>query len=194
MIRLDNKFTTQFSANEQVLMLQLLLGADDDGVVRISYRTSSKACGMTLQVFRTILSSLIKKGEIEKETSTTGTFIIICNYDTYRIGKKKTSQQATQTVIRTLQAKCKEREKIFGNSLVPFVVTRGGIYQPQMIRTFFNYWTEKNKLGTKMRFELEKTWETSKRLITWANRDKQIPKSNSSTVLKSSEMNYENDW
>ena len=70
MIKLNDKFTEQFTPNEQLVMLRLLLGADDDGIVRISYRAFAKACGMTLQVCRTTLSNLIKKGEIEMETNT----------------------------------------------------------------------------------------------------------------------------
>lgn len=188
MIKLDDKFTEQFSPNEQLVMLRLLVGADEDGITKISYRAFAKSCGMTLQVCRTTLSNLIKKGEIETETNTAlntrantvSTFVIICNYDTYRVGKRKltheVTQHPTQSVIGVLQAKCKEREKAFENSLIPFVVSRGGIYQPQMIRAFFNYWTERNKSGTKMRFELEKTWETDKRLMTWANNDKKYGK------------------
>lgn len=122
-------------------------------------------------------------------SNTSGTFAILNRYDNYRVGKKKNSQP-TSNIIVDLQAKCKKREKDFENSLVPFVSTRGGAYQPAMIRAFFNYWTEKNKSGTKMRFELEKTWETSKRLQTWASREK-VQKS--TTALKSSEMNYDKD-
>lgn len=137
---------------------------------------------MTLQVCRSTLSNLSKKGELDVVTNTAhntqnnmkGTFVIICKYDNYRVGKKKVTQQTTSNVISRLQAKCKERKKVFENSLVPFVVSRGGIYQPQMIRAFFNYWTEKNKTGTKMRFEMEKTWETQKRLVTWSNNEKQF--------------------
>lgn len=188
MIKLDDKFTIRYSPHEQLVMLRLLVGADEDGITRISYRTFAKSCGMTLQVCRTTLSNLIKKREIETEVNTVlntrgntaSTFVIICNYDSYRVGKRKLTheptQQLTQNIISVLQAKCKEREKVFENSLVPFVISRGGIYQPQTIRAFFNYWTEKNKSGTKMRFELEKTWETSKRLVTWVNNEKEYGK------------------
>lgn len=191
MIKLDDKFTEQFSPNEQLVMLRLLVGADEDGIARISYRTFAKSCGMTLQVCRTTLSNLIKKREIETETNTAlntlgntaSTFVIVCNYDSYRIGKRKLTheptQQVTQNIISVLQDKCKEREKKFEQSLVPFVISRGGTYEPTMIRAFFNYWTERNKSGTKMRFELEKTWETSKRLVTWANNEKEYGKRNS---------------
>ena len=188
MIKLNEKFLEDFTPREQLVMLRLLVGADDDGITKISYRAFAKSCGMTLQVCRTTLSNLAKRGEIETETNTAlntrantaSTFVIICKYDNYRVGKKKPThdltQQATQSVIDVLKAKCKEREKVFENSLVPFVISRGGIYQPQTIRAFFNYWTEKNKSGTKMRFELEKTWETSKRLVTWANNEKEYGK------------------
>ena len=35
MIKLDNKFTVQFSPNEQLVMLRLLLGANEDYKSRI---------------------------------------------------------------------------------------------------------------------------------------------------------------
>jgi hypothetical protein len=34
-------------------------------------------------------------------------------------------------------------------------------------KKFYNYWTEKNKSGTKERWELEKTFEVEKRFATW---------------------------
>ena len=190
MVKFDSTFL-KFSPHEQLVMIRLLVGADEDGIARISYRTFAKSCGMTLQVCRTTLSNLIKKREIETETNTAlntlgntaNTFVIICNYDIYRVSKRKLTheptQQVTQNIISVLQDKCKEREKKFEQSLVPFVISRGGTYEPTMIRAFFNYWTERNKSGTKMRFELEKTWETSKRLVTWANNEKEYGKRNS---------------
>lgn len=63
------------------------------------------------------------------------------------------------------------RKESFYQSLVPFV----GKYQKEMIRSFFDYWSELNKSETKMRYELEKTWELPKRLATWANREKYRP-------------------
>lgn len=38
-----------------------------------------------------------------------------------------------------------------------------------MKKEFIEYWTEPNKSGTKMRYELEKTWHLSRRLSRWAN-------------------------
>ena len=68
------------------------------------------------------------------------------------------------------------RKKHFYDSLVPYVEK----YGKEMIREFFDYWTETNKSRTKMRFEQQPTWETALRLATWANRDKNF-KSNGTT-------------
>ena len=34
---------------------------------------------------------------------------------------------------------------------------------------FCDYWTEPNRSGTKMKFELEKTWDAKRRLTKWYN-------------------------
>lgn len=46
------------------------------------------------------------------------------------------------------------------------------IYPKEMIRDFYDYWSEANKTKTKMKYELQKTFEISLRLKTWAKRDK----------------------
>ena len=45
-------------------------------------------------------------------------------------------------------------------------------YPTEMLHRFYNYWTEPNKTETKMRFELNKTWDLKRRLDYWANNDK----------------------
>ncbi len=42
----------------------------------------------------------------------------------------------------------------------------------KVLVSFFSYWTEPNKSGTKMRFELEKTWDTKRRINTWVRNEK----------------------
>ncbi len=64
------------------------------------------------------------------------------------------------------------RKENFYKSLIPFVKTNtGGRYSKEMIRAFFDYWSEMNKSETKMRYEKQPTWEVSKRLATWANKE-----------------------
>ena len=59
-----------------------------------------------------------------------------------------------------------ERKLKFADTLKPYVET----YGKEMIRKFFDYWTEPNKSNTKMLWELKKTWSTSLRLKTWAEK------------------------
>lgn len=62
----------------------------------------------------------------------------------------------------------KSRERKFYNMLIPFVKT----YGREMIREFFDYWSEPNKSHSKMRFEQERTWDLSRRLQTWEKRSR----------------------
>lgn len=43
-----------------------------------------------------------------------------------------------------------------------------GMYCNEMVDAFFDYWSETNDNGNKMRFEKEKTWNLEKRLARWA--------------------------
>lgn len=48
-----------------------------------------------------------------------------------------------------------------------------GVYPDSMLREFFDYWSETNTNGKKMRKEMQKTFDVSKRLAKWAsNADK----------------------
>lgn len=57
----------------------------------------------------------------------------------------------------------KQRSHDFGLKLVPYMET----YGKPMIREFFDYWTERNKSGTRMRFEIENVFDIPKRLARW---------------------------
>ena len=50
-----------------------------------------------------------------------------------------------------------------------FLVLSNVKYPEQMLKDFCNYWTEPNKSKSKMRFELQQTWDLGRRLQTWAN-------------------------
>lgn len=59
----------------------------------------------------------------------------------------------------------------FIDELAPYVAT----YGKDMMNEFYEYWTEPNTSKTKMRFQLERTWDTNLRLKTWARRSKIKP-------------------
>lgn len=53
------------------------------------------------------------------------------------------------------------------------VLTAGNELQltSETMSEFIDYWTETNTSGTKMRYELQKTWVSRRRLMTWAKRN-----------------------
>ena len=55
------------------------------------------------------------------------------------------------------------RKLKFAHTLKPFL----NLYDKEVIRNFYEYWTEPNKSNTKYRQELQKTWSTERRLKTW---------------------------
>ena len=50
-------------------------------------------------------------------------------------------------------------------------------YPNDMKEKFIAYWTEPNKSRTRVRYQMEKTWDTSRRLALWASRDNVQPSS-----------------
>ena len=75
------------------------------------------------------------------------------------------------TVKNTPKKTLEERKKEFGEKLIPFVDK----YGKEMIREFFNYWTEHNEDGKLMAFEKTKTktFSIPNRLITWNRNNKE---------------------
>lgn len=87
------------------------------------------------------------------------------------------------------QALLEKRTKEFYDSLVPFVQ----FYGKELIREFFDYWSEPNKSKTKMRMELERTWCVERRLATWAKRESEYGRKSNQTSNGSKPTKAERD-
>ncbi len=59
------------------------------------------------------------------------------------------------------------RSLAFKETLRPFI-NKFGV---DMVKNFYGYWSEPNQTKTKMLFELQKTWDTSRRLENWSKRE-----------------------
>lgn len=94
-------------------------------------------------------------------------------YKNQRIQEKEDAGNATEVAAR---------KELFYKELIPFT----GQYPKVMVRAFFDYWSELNRAGKRMKFELEKTWETPRRLAIWAARER-------ITTKKSNFANHNNN-
>ncbi len=74
-------------------------------------------------------------------------------------------------------------KKDFYQSLTPFVKEFG----KEVLREFYEYWSEPNKSKTKIKFQLEKTWDTRLRLLRWVSNDFGKKKTEQATT-KSSDL------
>ncbi len=107
--------------------------------------------------------------------------------------KKQKKDKNTPTPTRTCEETAKRtdeerlalRRQQFADSLQPFAER----YGQEMIRQFADYWTEPNRSNTRMRFELQRTWNTSLRLARWARNDYAF---NSSTFNPTSSNHHDN--
>ena len=81
----------------------------------------------------------------------------------------KSSQEEQEALKKALAI----RAKVFYGTVAEYKDK----YPKQTLRDFYNYWTEPNKTLTKMRFEMEDTWELGRRLSRWVTHDKDFTKS-----------------
>lgn len=66
------------------------------------------------------------------------------------------------------ERKLKPRRDALIEQMMPFLDT----YGKDMLNEFYLYWTEPNRSLTKMRFEMQPTWDLTLRLSTWNSRNK----------------------
>lgn len=183
MVILDDEILVVLNgnANMEHFFLYLLLESSDGVLIR-SYADMSNDTGLSQQVIRSCLAKFKQAGicltDTNKQTRRGITRnvlqITVCNIDNYITSKKPKKQgrskesnndeQPKTLTVAEKQADMEKRKKDFGLTLQPYAEQ----YGRQMLSEFYRYWTEPNKSGTKMKFELERTWSLSGRLATWA--------------------------
>jgi len=92
----------------------------------------------------------------------------------YDINIKETSPkgEAKKKVSLALSRPIDIRKKEFYESILPYTDR----YERDMLNDFYQYWTEMDRRRQRMRFEMQKTWETGKRLAVWARKPFQVDK------------------
>lgn len=152
-MRIDDDILIKFPHLRDGLILVYLIAKTKNGLVKMTYQQMSKDTGYTIKQIRSSIAILVENGSVNiNAIAGIGLEISINN-----------KEHVKKEIINI-----EKRKSDFYNSLIPYL----GKYPKEMIRAFFDYWSEMNKSRTQMRFEKEKTWETSKRLVTWASRDK----------------------
>ena len=135
--------------------------------------------GLSMKQIRISLKKLKNTGEVAYEGASRGTMITVCNYDNYQhdiktrgqaVGQTKGKQRASkgQQTIKSNKEDIKERQKRFKEEVELFTDK----YTIDMLTAFYSYWSEPNQAKSKMKKEMQDTWDTKRRLLTWFNRSK----------------------
>lgn len=103
-----------------------------------------------------------------------------------RIDEKATDAPVVATTTTDYMELRKEK---FYQSLVPYVAK----YGKDMVRAFYDYWTEKTYGGRKMRFEKQQAFEISKRLATWQKHDLSYANRDNTRIGQSGSTRAERD-
>lgn len=162
------------------LFLYLLASADDNGALIVSIRKISSELDIGLRTVRTVLKKLYAANIVTHQVTHKGSIVTINNIDSYK-ALKLTGGTPSDTPNEALET----RKHAFGEKLVPYIEQ----YGKALIREFFDYWTEHNENGRKMRFEKEKTFEISRRLARWSKNNNNNKSSKSSLPVG---MNLQN--
>jgi hypothetical protein len=83
----------------------------------------------------------------------------------------ETNQKANTTFAADESATLEQRSDLFMRKVAEYKDT----YDKGLLRAFFDYWTETNEGGRRMRFEMQKVFDIKKRLVTWSKNEKSKP-------------------
>ena len=151
-----------------------------NGIVACS-KEGRRAIGNTIK-------ELISAGYIERnQIRDRGKFI---GYDYFVFEKPKCSFEATDKSFTDKSIQISKeviKERINKNTLSKSEKFKAEVfsydYPKSMLESFYDYWSEPNKSKTKERWQLQPTFEISRRLKTWAKREKSFkPKQTMSKI------------
>ena len=108
---------------------------------------------------------LKKQGYIEIDSNSKNSLVTVIKYKSYQLNEKRKK--------RDLEAVYKRfSDEVYTHD-----------YSEEIQSEFIDYWSEPNRSKTKLRFEIEKTFDIARRLKTWAKRQKQYNKTQKSNIL-----------
>jgi len=90
--------------------------------------------------------------------------------------------------VKVKENNIEERKLKFASTLEPFLQT----YGRDLLKEFYNYWAESNKLNNKLRFESEKFWDLDRRLATWKRKEKNFAQKKDRPTMRTTNEVFDN--
>jgi hypothetical protein len=145
-------------------------------------KSLSSETGISESKIQRILKFFESEQQIEQQTSNANRLISVINYNQYQKSEQQieqpvnnertTSEQPVNTNKnekkennhKNVKKSIEERKNDFWQNLSSSFIDQ---YEVNLLKDFFDYWTEASPGARKMRFEKEKAFDVSRRLKTW---------------------------
>jgi len=179
------RYNENLTPNAKLLYAEISALINMNGVCFASNNYFAKLYGKTKTTVSKWVSELVKEGFIEVSfTYKEGSKEIDNRY--IKIIKGAIDKKGSAPLIKNLKDNTTilNTNTTYSNKKTFFMDEVFSYdYPKEMLQDFFDYWTEPTKKGI-LRYELEKTWCTNRRLKTWAKRSKQFDVKGTSKIDK----------
>ena len=103
------------------------------------------------------------------------------------------AKQVKQSKVKQSKVKQSKEDKIINKTgkFKKQVLEFQSQYDLEMLEEFILYWSEPNKSGTKIKWEMEPTWDMGRRLSRWANSNYQVNRSPSEKFKQNGKLDEE---
>jgi hypothetical protein len=194
---LDILFTVNFTASKTIIKGKLIEVNRGESI--LSLDSWAKRWNWDKSTVRRFFDLLQNQHMVVIKNETVTTRLIVCKYDSYQSEDSKIETQmkrkrnADETHLTPIEERkelkegkegkeknINERKLKFAESLKDFVP----IYGRDMIKEFYDYWSEPNKSNTKFKQEMQRTWDLEGRLRTWKKNDDKFKKNSNAISTK----------
>ena len=194
---IDILFTVNFADTKTVIKGKLIEVKRGESI--LSLDSWSKRWNWDKSAVRRFFDLLQSDGMIVLKSETVTTRLTICNYESYQseetksetqMKRKRNADETHSTPIKEgkknkeckegKEDKLNERKLKFAETLKEF----SSIYPREMLKEFYEYWSEPNQSGTKFRKEMQNTWDLGRRLKTWANNNNKFKHNQNGTTTQ----------
>jgi len=135
------------------------------GQVGVSGKGLAERWGWSRTKVNKFLLELEKEHQIGQQKNNVTQIVTIVNYAKYQANS--TPNDTPERHQKDTFKNVKEQQELFKREVETFADK----YDMNMLTAFYSYWSELNKAGTKMKKDMQDTWETNRRLAYWHSRN-----------------------
>ena len=183
----DKAWFRKLDTNSKLIWIYILTKCDHAGILDADWEAMNFFVGTNIKSFDKIPNSIKDKMEMIDDHQ-----FFIPSFVDYQYGTLRINSKPHLSVIKRLEEKGlnnylqrvmltpkdKDKKEVIDKRQDKFinkvnVIIKDKKYNNEETNNFVEFWTERNTSNTKMRFELQQTFDISRRLVTWVKNNKE---------------------